>query len=74
MPPTGPWSSLREPALSLEATPPLATQALFRKIAAALPGMESLGGSKQEDLVDINLAPSSAAKAGGAGAASGCAC
>lgn len=49
-------------------------KALFRKIAAALPGMESLGGSKQEDLVDINLAPSSAAKAGGAGAASGCAC
>ena len=50
-------------------------QALFRKIAAALPGMEALGSSKPEDLVDINLAPAAAAKPGGAGgAASSCAC
>lgn len=50
-------------------------KALFRKIAAALPGMEALSGGKQEDLVDINLAPSTAAKpGGGVGAASSCAC
>lgn len=30
-------------------------QALFRKIAAALPGMEALSSAKQEDLVDVNL-------------------
>ncbi|KAE8693225.1 Ras-related protein RABH1a [Hibiscus syriacus] len=28
---------------------------LFRKIAAALPGMESLSSTKQEDMVDVNL-------------------
>jgi Ras-related protein Rab-6A len=50
-------------------------KALFRKIAAALPGMEALNTAKQEDLVDINLAPSTAAKAGAGGAAgSTCAC
>ncbi|EFN52525.1 GTP binding protein [Chlorella variabilis] len=50
-------------------------KALFRKIAAALPGMEALNSAKQEDLVDINLAPSSAAKAGAGGSAgSTCAC
>jgi len=31
-------------------------KALFRKIAAALPGMDSFTTSKQEDLVDVNLA------------------
>ncbi|KAK4584033.1 hypothetical protein RGQ29_021962 [Quercus rubra] len=30
---------------------------LFRKIAAALPGMETLSSTKQEDMVDINLKP-----------------
>ncbi|XP_029125495.1 ras-related protein RABH1b isoform X1 [Cajanus cajan] len=30
-------------------------KALFRKIAAALPGMETLSTSKQEDMVDVNL-------------------
>jgi Ras-related protein Rab-6A len=30
-------------------------KALFRKIAAALPGMEALSSAKQDDLVDINL-------------------
>ena len=34
----------------------LLVQALFRKIAAALPGMDSFTTSKQEDLVDVNLA------------------
>ena len=29
--------------------------ALFRKIAAALPGMETLSSAKQEDMVDVNL-------------------
>ncbi|XP_038994954.1 ras-related protein RABH1e-like [Hibiscus syriacus] len=28
---------------------------LFRKIAAALPGMESLSSTKQEEMVDVNL-------------------
>lgn len=51
-------------------------QALFRKIAAALPGMESLSASKQEDLVDINLAPAGGQNKAGSGqsAASQCAC
>ncbi|CAI9767009.1 unnamed protein product [Fraxinus pennsylvanica] len=31
---------------------------LFRKIAAALPGMETLSSTKQEDMVDVNLKPS----------------
>ena len=48
-------------------------QALFRKIAAALPGMESLSAAKQEDLVDVNLSPASA-KAGSGSGASSCAC
>ncbi|OVA14200.1 Small GTPase superfamily [Macleaya cordata] len=30
---------------------------LFRKIAAALPGMESFSSTKQEDMVDVNLKP-----------------
>ncbi|CAK9176628.1 unnamed protein product [Ilex paraguariensis] len=30
---------------------------LFRKIAAALPGMETLFSTKQEDMVDVNLKP-----------------
>nr|GMC57237.1 Ras-related protein RABH1e [Ipomoea batatas]GMC59590.1 Ras-related protein RABH1e [Ipomoea batatas]GMC62329.1 Ras-related protein RABH1e [Ipomoea batatas]GMC67470.1 Ras-related protein RABH1e [Ipomoea batatas] len=46
---------------------------LFRKIAAALPGMETLSSTKQEDMVDVNLKPTtntnSAEQQGG-----GCAC
>lgn len=49
-------------------------KALFRKIAAALPGLEALNASKQEDLVDINLANTQGGQNGGAGAASSCAC
>lgn len=30
-------------------------QALFRKIAAALPGMETLSSTKQEDMTDVNV-------------------
>lgn len=58
---------------ALARTPPR-VQALFRKIAAALPGMETMNDGRQEDLVDINLAPSAAAKPGAASAAAGCAC
>ena len=35
----------------------LQLQPLFRKIAAALPGMEALSSTKQEDMVDVNLKP-----------------
>lgn len=48
------------------------TQALFRKVAAALPGMESVAQQKQEDLVDVNLQPQS--KPGAQAAASQCNC
>ena len=47
-------------------------QALFRKIAAALPGMESFSTGKQEELVDVNLGAKGASK--GAAAASQCQC
>mmetsp|Transcript_20172 Transcript_20172/g.60853 ORF Transcript_20172/g.60853 Transcript_20172/m.60853 type:complete len:211 (+) Transcript_20172:255-887(+) len=47
-------------------------KALFRKIAAALPGMDSFSTGKQEDLVDVNLGDKSAAK--GSAAASQCQC
>jgi len=48
-------------------------KALFRKIAAALPGMEALSAAKEkEELVDVKLTPSYAA--GGAKAASSCGC
>lgn len=51
-------------------------KALFRKVAAALPGLESLNqNSKQEDLVDINLASNtSGGQRGGNAASSSCAC
>lgn len=38
-------------------------QALFRKIAAALPGMEALSAQKQEDLVDVKLTPTNTSAA-----------
>ncbi|KAF7828521.1 ras-related protein RABH1b [Senna tora] len=47
--------------------------ALFRKIAAALPGMETLSSTKQEDMVDVNL-KSSSASAQSQPQSSGCAC
>jgi Ras-related protein Rab-6A len=46
-------------------------QALFRKIAAALPGMEALSSHK-DDLVDVNLKPTQNPQA--EGKAGGCAC
>jgi Ras-related protein Rab-6A len=48
-------------------------KALFRKIAAALPGMEALSSAKQDDLVDINLKTTSNA-AQTEGKAGGCSC
>ncbi|GAU38203.1 hypothetical protein TSUD_226230 [Trifolium subterraneum] len=46
-------------------------KALFRKIAAALPGMETVSSAKQEGMVDVNLKSSS----GNAQAqSSGCSC
>jgi Ras-related protein Rab-6A len=45
---------------------------LFRKIAAALPGMESLSATKQEDLVDVNLSDKAGSKT--AAAAQQCQC
>lgn len=33
-------------------------KSLFRKIAAALPGMESISQNKQEDMVNVQLTPS----------------
>ncbi|GMH32835.1 hypothetical protein BSKO_00669 [Bryopsis sp. KO-2023] len=51
-------------------------KALFRKIAAALPGMENVSPTKQEDLVDVKLTPSSGpgAAANGNSQASSCYC
>ena len=50
-------------------------QALFRKIAAALPGMQSLSASKPDDMVDVNLsAGAQSTKAGSSASASGCNC
>ncbi|KAH9611947.1 hypothetical protein KSS87_007602 [Heliosperma pusillum] len=47
--------------------------ALFRKIAAALPGMETLSSTKQEDMVDVSLKSTSSAPQSGA-QSGGCAC
>ncbi|CAL5340399.1 unnamed protein product [Camellia sinensis] len=46
---------------------------LFRKIAAALPGMETLSSAKQEDMVDVNL-KSSNPSASQSQQSGGCAC
>ncbi|KAL9327508.1 hypothetical protein ACSQ67_002511 [Phaseolus vulgaris] len=48
-------------------------KALFRKIAAALPGMEALSSAKQEDMVDVNLV-STTGNAQSQPQSSGCAC
>ena len=49
-------------------------QALFRKIATALLGMETLSSTKQEDMVDINLKSSNAAATQSQPQSGGCAC
>lgn len=51
-----------------------ADQALFRKIAAALPGMETLSSAKQEDMVDVNLKSSNANSSQSQAQAGGCSC
>lgn len=49
-------------------------KALFRKIAAALPGMEVLSSAKQEGLVDVKLNPVDGTAQGGDKKPGGCAC
>lgn len=49
-------------------------QPLFRKIAAALPGMETLSSTKQEDMVDVNLKSSSGTSSQSQAESGGCAC
>ncbi len=56
---------------------PLRAQALFRKIAAALPGMDGGGGGggRGEDMVSVQLAPATVQLSGPPkAAASSCAC
>ena len=50
------------------------SQALFRKISAALPGMETISSTKQEDMVDVNLKSSNAAATQSQPQLGGCAC
>ncbi|CAH9097905.1 unnamed protein product [Cuscuta epithymum] len=47
---------------------------LFRKIAAALPGMETLSSAKQEDMVDVNLKSTNSNSAQSQQQSGGCAC
>ncbi|KAM3266042.1 ras-related protein RABH1b isoform X1 [Capsicum annuum] len=47
---------------------------LFRKIAAALPGMETLSSAKQEDMVDVNLKSSNTGASQSQAQSGGCAC
>ncbi|XP_044503502.1 ras-related protein RABH1b-like isoform X1 [Mangifera indica] len=49
-------------------------KALFRKIAAALPGMETLSSTKQEDMVDVNLKPSNTNASQSQPQSGGCSC
>lgn len=49
-------------------------QALFRKIAAALPGMETLSSTKQEDMVDVNLKSTAGNAARSQSESGGCSC
>ncbi|KAK4592540.1 hypothetical protein RGQ29_016891 [Quercus rubra] len=49
-------------------------KALFRKIAAALPGMETLSSTKQEYMVDVNLKSSNATATQSQPQSRGCAC
>ncbi|MBA0617225.1 hypothetical protein Godav_026693, partial [Gossypium davidsonii] len=49
-------------------------KALFRKIAAALPGMETLSSTTQEDMVDVNLKFTNANASQSQQQSGGCAC
>lgn len=59
---------------SLTYNPVLIGKALFRKIAAALPGMETLSSTKQEDMVDVNLKSSNANASLAQQQSGGCSC
>ncbi|KAK3013370.1 hypothetical protein RJ639_009535 [Escallonia herrerae] len=48
--------------------------ALFRKIAAALPGMETLSSAKQEDMVDVNLKSTNQSGSQQPSESGGCSC
>jgi len=49
-------------------------QGLFRKIAGALPGMDSVNQTKQDDYVDINLKTTTNNTPSEGQSAGGCAC
>ncbi|KAG4119408.1 hypothetical protein ERO13_D11G078701v2 [Gossypium hirsutum] len=49
-------------------------KAVFRKIAAALPGMETLSSATQEDMVDVNLKSTNANASQSQQQSGGCAC
>nr|XP_010941189.1 ras-related protein RABH1b isoform X1 [Elaeis guineensis] len=49
-------------------------KALFRKIAAALPGMENLSSAKQEDMVDVNLKTTTTSASQSQQQSGGCSC
>ncbi|XP_075643708.1 ras-related protein RABH1b-like [Castanea sativa] len=49
-------------------------KALFWQIAAALPRMETLSSTKQEDMIDVNLKSSNAAATQSQPQSGGCAC
>ncbi|KAH9705336.1 putative purine permease 11 [Citrus sinensis] len=52
----------------------LLAQPLFRKIAAALPGMETLSSTKQEEMVDVNLRSTTGNASQSQSQSSGCSC
>ncbi|KAG6497557.1 hypothetical protein ZIOFF_045458 [Zingiber officinale] len=49
-------------------------KALFRKIAAALPGMETLSSTKQDDMVDVNLKSTNTNSSQSQSQSGGCSC
>ncbi|EXC26731.1 Ras-related protein [Morus notabilis] len=49
-------------------------KALFRKIAAALPGMETLSSTKQEEMVDVNLKSTTSSASQSQPQSGGCSC
>ncbi|XP_073103213.1 ras-related protein RABH1b-like [Elaeis guineensis] len=49
-------------------------KALFRKIAAALPGMENLSSAKHEGMVDVNLKTTTTSASQSQQQSGGCSC
>ncbi|KAG9132535.1 hypothetical protein Leryth_008448 [Lithospermum erythrorhizon] len=64
------WSAMRYAIKPKHAI----SRPLFRKIAAALPGMETLSSTKQEDMVDVNLKSSNTNASQSQQQSGGCAC